>query len=177
MKKTIDAVIVVEGKQDASYLSSLFNCECVITNGYEIPNDTVDYLITVSKLKKVIVLVDPDEAGKSIRERLKTIIPNAIQIEVELSKCNRRDKHGVAECEKDEIIKKLGVFAENSLKNLNKIKEFELIKLLNDRPNSKELLINNFHTGNCNIKTLTKRLNSLNINIEDIKKVLDNANR
>lgn len=176
MKKTIDAVIVVEGKQDASYVTSLYECECVITNGYDIPSDTIDYLTTVSKLKKVIVLVDPDEAGKTIRERLKKLIPDAIQVEVGLTKCNKNNKHGVAECEKDELLEKLAGFAAISHQNPNKIKEFELIDLLGKYPNSKEKIEVGFHTGHCNIKTLTKRLNSLNIKLEDIEKYL-NANR
>ena len=177
MKQSIDAIIVVEGKQDASYISSLYDCECVVTNGYDIPSDTIDYLLTVSKLKTIIVLVDPDEAGKVIRDRLKTLLPNAIQIEVALSKCNRNNKHGVAECEKEELLTKLGSFATNSVQNSNKIKKFELINLLGNCPDGKKLIQAKFHTGHCNLKTLTRRLNSLNINIEDIKKFLDDANR
>ena len=176
MKKRIDAVIVVEGKQDASYITSLYDCECVITNGYDVPHEIIDYLSAVSKLKKVIILVDPDEAGKQIRDKLTKLIPNTIQVEVDLAKCNRNNKHGVAECEKDELLEKLASFADISHQNPDRIKEFELIDLLNKYQDSKELIETNFHTGHCNIKTLTKRLNSLNIKLEDIEKCL-NANR
>ena len=56
MKYCINNIIVVEGKEDASYLSSFIDAEYVTTNGYEIPVEEVDYLNEASKIYKTIVL-------------------------------------------------------------------------------------------------------------------------
>ena len=47
----IDGVIVVEGKSDVSYLSSFVDSLFFITNGYDINNEKIEFLINVSKKK------------------------------------------------------------------------------------------------------------------------------
>ena len=69
MKMYLDGVLVVEGKEDASYLSNYISSEIVVVNGYELDERTITYL----KGKKVIALLDPDDAGKTIRKKLNTI--------------------------------------------------------------------------------------------------------
>ena len=44
MKLFFDGIIVVEGKNDASYLSSFVDTVFVITNGYEIPQKEIEFL-------------------------------------------------------------------------------------------------------------------------------------
>ena len=107
MKMYLDGVLVVEGKEDASYLSNYIASEIVVVNGYELDPRTIAYL----KGKKVITLLDPDEAGKAIRKRLNTIISDLINVEIDINKCNRGKKNGVAECQIDELIGKLQAFS------------------------------------------------------------------
>lgn len=54
MKKQLDAILVVEGKSDVAYLSSFIDAEFVITNGSDIPLDTISYLKKASKKKKLL---------------------------------------------------------------------------------------------------------------------------
>ena len=96
----LDGILVVEGKEDASYLSNYISSEIVVVNGYELDAKTIAYL----QGKKVIALLDPDEAGKEIRKRLNTIIPGLINVEIDINKCNRGKKNGVAECQLDVLI-------------------------------------------------------------------------
>ena len=44
MKLFFDGIIVVEGKNDASYLSSFVDTIFAITNGYEIPQKEIEFL-------------------------------------------------------------------------------------------------------------------------------------
>ena len=166
-----DGIIVVEGKGDVAFLSSFINSEYVILNGYEIPKDTVDYLKNI-KNREIIVLTDPDEAGISIEKRLRELDFSYCYLKVDINKCNKKGKHGIAECEKAEIIK---VFGNRLLENDSRvdsisIKEFSNLGLMSSKTKQKDVC-EVFHLGVCNTKTLFKRLNYNKINAEDIKKL------
>ncbi len=70
MKKYLKFPLIVEGKEDASYLSNYIASEIIVTNGYELDSSLISYL----KDKEVIVMTDPDEAGKQIRNRLNGVL-------------------------------------------------------------------------------------------------------
>ena len=44
MKYFINKIIVVEGKEDVSYLSSFIDSEYIVTNGYELPKEEIEYI-------------------------------------------------------------------------------------------------------------------------------------
>ena len=104
MKYHIEQVIVVEGKADEAYLSSFIDAVYVTTNGYEIPKEEIEFLNNPKNKNGVIVLTDSDEAGKQIRNRLDNLLINKTHVEVDVVKCNKNNKHGVAECEKEELL-------------------------------------------------------------------------
>ena len=70
MKHYIDGLIVVEGKTDLAFLKSFLDAEIVITNGFDIFQEDFNYILRVSKTKKVIILSDSDDSGYLIRKRL-----------------------------------------------------------------------------------------------------------
>ena len=109
MKYTIDGVLVVEGSGDAAYLASFIDAEFVITNGLDLPAEKLSYLKAVSARKQVIVLTDPDDAGENIRRRIHEAV-DCLDARVDVTKCNRKNKHGVAECEMSEIVESLKPF-------------------------------------------------------------------
>lgn len=176
MKYYLDKIIVVEGKEDSAYLSSFIEGEYVTTNGYEIPSQEIDYLIAVNKYKDIIVLLDPDKAGREIENRLRNHLINATYICVDLSKCNRGKKSGVAECDKEEIIDKLKPYfidkkpLKTPLFNENNIK---FLLLNND---FKIYLSNKYHLGLANNKKMIYRLKNMMIKEEDILKSLKEFN-
>ena len=71
------------------------------------PNEEIEYVNEASKHKEILVLVDPDKAGREIENRLKEKLINATYINVDISRCIRGKKDGVAECDQEEIIKVL----------------------------------------------------------------------
>ncbi len=171
MKKTFNGVLVVEGSNDASYISSFVDAIIVTTNGYEIPKAELDFLSNLPKDKNVFILTDSDEAGNKIRERLNQLIPTATNLYVEIDKCNKRNKHGVAECDKEELLKVL----ENHLikhRNNGVLTLNDLYSIGLDDKNKRDYLSQKLHLGKCNNKTLLKRINYLGISLEEIKATL-----
>ena len=169
MKRYLDGILVVEGKEDVSYLSNYIASEIVTTNGFEISKATISYL----KTKKTIILTDPDEAGKKIREKLNTLLPNAINVEIDIKKCNRNAKNGVAECDINEVLTKIKPYFLAEKKNESDIKLDDIYKrgLTNNRDLRKEVC-EKLNLGDCNSKTLYKRLLSNNIKLEQLCEIM-----
>ena len=169
MKYYLNNIVVVEGKEDASYLSSFIEAEYVTTNGYEIPDVEIDYINESSKIYKTIVLVDPDIAGRTIENRLKEKLENAIYLEVDISKCLRGKKNGVAECDKEEILRVLKpyILDKKPTKTPQIMDFFDEIDYMDK--GFKDYLSKKYHLGKCNLKKLFQRINRLGINKYQIK--------
>ena len=80
MKINIDAVIVAEGKEDVSYLSSFINAYFFTTNGLDINQEKLDFLSRASKLNKIIVMTDSDTAGEKIKNIIKSQINGVFEV-------------------------------------------------------------------------------------------------
>ena len=173
MKIYLNGILVVEGKEDASYLANYIKSEIVFVNGFELDRRTINYL----KNKRVIALLDPDEAGAEIRKRLNALIPNIINVEIDINKCTRGNKKGVAECDINEILTKLKPFFTEPINNTVFIKQSDLYEL--GLISNKELrfyICEKLKLGRCNGKTLYKRLVSANVDIETIKQLVKEYN-
>ena len=173
MKIFLDGILVVEGKEDASYLSNYIDSEIVVVNGFELDERTINYL----KDKKIIALLDPDEAGVKIRNKLNELIPNIINVEIDVNKCIRGAKNGVAECEINEILTKLKPYIVKQNRNETTIKRSDLYELgLISSKDLRDYICKKLNLGRCNGKTFYKRLLSLNIEIEMLKKLVKEYN-
>ena len=180
MKHYIDGLIIVEGKNDLAFLKSFLDVEIVKTNGFDIFNADFPYIIKVSQTKKIIILSDSDEAGIKIRNKLNEKIANAYNALVDLYKCDKNGKHGVAEAEKDEIIRVLKPYFDVKSPKEAKYDTKMLSDLgLTGDSNSKTLrekICKKLSLGKCNSKTLIQRLNFLEIDIKELKETIDNGN-
>lgn len=165
----LDGVLVVEGKEDASYLSNYISSEIVVLNGYDIQESTINYL----KNKKVIILTDPDDAGLAIRNKLNTLLPNAVNVEININKCNRGTKTGVAECEIDEILTKLKSYAaiENKTSSDIQLSDLYNLGLMSDK-DLRNNICRKLNLGKCNAKALFKRLQSNNVKLEQLYEIM-----
>ena len=169
MKIFLNRTLVVEGKEDASYLSNYISSEIVVVNGYELSEETISYL----KNKEVILLLDPDEAGKKIREKLNNEIVNAINIEIDINKCNRGTKKGVAECEIEEILSKLHKYVIEETNSDLDIQMSDLYNLgLMTNKELREKVCAKLNLGRCNAKTLYKRLNRNSISLKQLSEAV-----
>lgn len=169
--KYFDGVIVVEGKGDVSYLSSFICAEYVILNGYDMPKDTIDYLENI-KNRRIVVLTDPDDAGKLIEKRLQTTKIQYEYKKANIEKCNKHGKHGIAECAMDEIIRLFDfeLLETDFYKESITQSEFASLGLMNSREKRDEIC-KKMHLGVCNSKTLFKRMNYNGITLDMVKKL------
>ena len=170
MKMHLNGVLVVEGKEDASYLSNYISSEIVVVNGYELDAKTIAYL----QGKKVIALLDPDDAGKTIRKKLNDAICDVINIEIDINKCNRGKKNGVAECEISEIIGKLQAFSVKNPEIPQNIAISDLYNLgITENNELRQYVTEKLNLGKCNNKQLLKRLNLNQVELDLLKKIAE----
>ena len=169
MKVFLKSVLVVEGKEDASYLSNYVASEIVVVNGFEISSSTITYL----RNKQALLLLDPDSAGKEIRSKLNKLLPDSINVEVDINKCNRRNKKGIAECQIEEILSKLHRYVIQGNENTSDIKESDLYKLgLIGNKERRDKVCKELNLGKCNGKTLYKRLLNNNVSFKQLCEIL-----
>lgn len=110
MKTNIDGVLIVEGNNDVSYLSSFLNCQFFVTNGYDLCNKKIEFLKEAAKRNKLIILTDPDEAGENIRNSLKSQIDGIFEAKSRKITRNNTKKSGIAELTKDAVLEALSDF-------------------------------------------------------------------
>jgi len=169
MRMFLDGILVVEGKEDASYLSNYIVSEIVVVNGFEIDKDTVEYLND----KKVIALLDPDEAGERIRNTLNNLLPNITNVSVDIKKCTRGVKNGVAECEINEILSKLRQFCVKNQAFHSDIKESDIynLGLVGDKE-KRVKICQKLKLGKCNAKQFYKRLVYNGVSLEKLEEIV-----
>lgn len=182
MKTIINALIVVEGKTDIDFLSSFIEASFYSVNGSSVSQENYDFINEYLKKGEVIVLTDPDFPGKQIRTKIKEHCNGVSEAFIKKETSIKNNKVGVAEGNKEEILESL----KNRLKyrdfdvsrNDNKISLQDLYNLNLVGENSKELrskICDKYHLGHNNTKQFLKKLNLLNISLEEIKEVIKNA--
>lgn len=175
MKNHFDGIIVVEGKTDVALLSNYIDAEYVTSNGSAISNDVIEYLKFRSKNTKIIVLTDPDSPGKRIRDIIEQNVSGVSHCFIEKKFAIKNHKVGVAECDINHLLEALNNVVTFSESDKNSITMSDLYSLGLVGPNSeknRDKVTKHYHLGFVNGKTLLKRLNGLNLNKEDIKKIL-----
>jgi len=176
MKKKIDGIIVVEGKSDVAFLSTFIEAEFITTNGSEIPEKTIEYLRKSAGNRGVFVLTDPDSPGKRIRDILDQNIPNLKHCFVSKEHSIKKNKVGVAESTKEEVLNALSSCVVTKPSNHSNITSSDLVKLgllgNNDSANKRKLVSEKFHLGFGNAKAFLKRVNYSGLSIEDLKSCL-----
>jgi len=174
--KHIDEIIIVEGKSDKQFLETFLDADILTCNGSAVDGFSKEYLQELAKKREIIILTDPDYPGEKIRKELTNIVPNAKHAFVRKEFSIANHKVGVAEATKDEVLRALeNVVSFNNVKTGN-LTLSDLVNLHIAGDNSKEnkqKIIDYFHLGYCNSKTLLKRLNLLNADLKELKKVIN----
>lgn len=173
MKISLNGILVVEGKEDAAYLSNYIQTEIVVMNGFELNKSTILYL----KEKHVIALLDPDEAGKQIRQTLNKELTNVSNVEIDIKRCTRGIKNGIAECEIDEILNQLKPYMIENKENISNIKQSDLYALgLITNKEKRAYVCQKLNLGICNGKTLLKRLTLNNVGLKQLCEIIEEYN-
>ena len=171
-KINIDGVLIVEGKADVSYLSSFVNSLYFITNGYDLKKKKIEFLNRASKVNKLIIYTDPDEAGENIRNRLKTLIKPIFEAKSKKIVRKNTKKFGVAELQKEEVIRSLSPYVTKIAISTMNYDLNRLISLSENPSKNRSLLVNAYRLIDGNNKSLENQLNILKINPKEVEELL-----
>ena len=171
-----NTVLVVEGTTDKNLIQSFLNIEIIVTNGSDVPRETITYLKTISRNKKIVVLTDPDGPGQKIRHKLDQEIDNLFHAYINKSNAIKGKKVGVAQANKETILNALQEALRYEKSNQGNLKTNDLLELgligKKGAVHKRSYLNDYFKIGFTNGKQMLKRLNGLNINKEQIEKAL-----
>ena len=173
MKTNIDGVLLVEGKEDVAFLSSFINTLFFTTNGYDINEEKIAFLLEASKVNKLIIFTDPDEAGEKIKNTLKNKISGLFEAEIEKNKRKNYKKNGVAESSKEAVIKALKPFITNEEIKLENYDLVTLVSLGKNPQEIKDKIIQKYHLVKGNNKSIENQLRILKISKEELWKLID----
>ena len=185
-KVRIEGVIVVEGKDDITAVKRAVNAHVIALNGFSGMNSkTIEKLVELSKRNELILLTDPDFAGKRIREKIKEKIPHIKHAFISREDALKNKNIGVENASDESIINALlHVISENQ-RTMNKrdyifTMEDLAAKGLSNGKNSRRrriLLGDILKIGYYNSKQLLNILNSFNISKQDFDKGIEEIDR
>lgn len=172
---TISQVVVVEGKTDTNHLKRLFNVDTIETNGSALNSKTINLINKAAQSRGIILFLDPDYAGELIRRKiLHKLSTNNYKEAFINQKIWKTFKKGVSEADDEQVIKAIKAAVELSNQpSINYIEWDQYNALALHTKNDRIDLCNKLNISYCNHKQLFKRLNMLNLKIEDLKKIIN----
>ena len=175
-------IVVCEGTHDMIKIQSVYkDLKCIITNGSEISDDTLKLILEYSKKYEIILFLDPDYPGERIRSKILEIVPNARNAYIEKNVCisQNHKKVGVEHASMKDIKRVLDPILNTKAYKRNKditINDIYDLGIVGNK-GLREYISKKYNIGNPNNKTLIKRLNSLDIDLCELKKALKQYNK
>ncbi len=171
-------IIVVEGTHDEVKIKSVYpNANCIITNGSEISNETLDMIKKLSVDNNIIIFTDPDYPGERIRNKVASVIKNPMHAFLKKEDCisNNHKKVGIEHASKEAIVNALAnIYKESDMKSYITVNDLYSLGLIGSADSKilRDKLSNYLNIGMPNGKTLLKRLNILGLNKNEVSDVL-----
>ena len=171
-------IIVVEGLHDSQKLQSIYpGLDCIVTNGSEISEETMELIRQGNEARGVILFLDPDFPGKKITNRILESVPG-----VQIAFLNKKDaisknhkKVGVEHASEESIKNALEHLFRpaDAPMNLVTIRELFDLNLINQEMAGKnrKTVCERLHLPFCNGKTFLKLINMLDISLSRIVEV------
>lgn len=172
-----NSIIVVEGTHDVSKVVSVYkNANCVITNGREISEQTLNMIKDLSKDNDIILFLDPDGPGELIRKKVQEVVPNALHAFLPKNVCisNNKRKVGIEHASEDSIRKALeNVYKPTTQTSPITISDIYDLKLIGykDSKINRDKISKKLNIGAPNGKTFVKRLNLFGISLNKLKEL------
>ena len=170
MKPKIKEIIVVEGRDDITAVKQAVDAHVIAVHGYSsFKKKTIEKLKQISLTNDIIILTDPDFAGKKIRNLIKIHIPDAKHAFISRKEGTKNNNIGVENADTAAIIEALKktkiIFHDTKEPN-----SYTFDDLINnnlcygkDSKLRREKLGDILHIGYYNSKQLLQSLNSFNI--------------
>ena len=173
----IKETIVVEGKDDIANVKRAVECEIIATNGLAFGKDLIERLKVIDERTGIIILTDPDHAGKKIRDKIARHIPNAKHAYIDRKLAIKKNDLGVENAAPEVIIEALKRAKAESIEKTN---EFVMADLINNGLSigpgaaaKREKLGDILGIGYYNSKQLLSKLNSFAISREEFERAVD----
>lgn len=174
-KKRVDAVIIVEGKNDAHRIHQVMDADIICTYGLSMPQEILDSIVEIAQHRDIIIFTDPDSPGNRIRHKISELVPNASHVYLQTKQARGKRKVGVEHASLEDILAAFDYVSTGSSKE-DTLLWSEYIELgLNGGSDSKAKRIKvaeRFHIGEANAKTFYHRLNMIQATKEEIERVL-----
>lgn len=179
-KLVINEVIVVEGRDDTAAINNAVKAVTIETHGYGISSSTWEKLDVAYKTKGLIIMTDPDYAGRLIRERIIARYPEAKQAFLTAEKAKKKDDIGIENAAPEDIVaalKRARCTLSDGRTEFGTA-DLEKNRLVGDENarNRRTALGNELGLGYCNSKQLLKKLNFMGISREDFEDAIAKLN-
>ncbi|MDD7542994.1 MAG: ribonuclease M5 [Peptoniphilaceae bacterium] len=172
----IQEIIVVEGKDDISAVKRAVDCECIMTHGHGFGESLLDELEILQERRGLIILTDPDYAGKKIRRRIRERIPGAKHAFLDQKEALRGENIGVENASPEAIRKALKRARATITERRDEFQKADLYAWgLDGSPYAKErrsALSSALCIGYGNAKQLLARLNEYGITREEFEQAM-----
>ncbi len=170
--------IIVEGKDDESAVRKAVECNVICTHGYGISEATINLIKAAYESCGIIIFTDPDHAGLSIRNKLRSLFPDAKHAYLTKNQAYKEGNIGIENASPDDIRRALDAVASKDAKEAPKgakavFTEADMMRLglsgSPDSANKRAELGEKLGIGYANSKTFLRRLQYLGVSPEDIK--------
>ena len=169
-------ILVVEGAMDQAFLSQFLDCDFIQTNGSVVSRETIEYIREAVKRRDVVLLTDPDGPGAAIRAKIAEEVPECKHAFVRKERSIKGKKVGVAESSKEEVLLALEHIVPSLANATGTLTMADLAELGlmggEDAATRRKAVQEAFHVGQCNAKSLLKRLNALSISKEELREAI-----
>lgn len=179
MIKKIKEVIIVEGKSDIQAVKRAFdgNVDVVATHGLGLGKALIKEISELNERRGIIVLTDPDYAGKRISNIIRDHIPNAKFANIARAKAMKNQNIGVENASDKAIIEAI----ESARPEFQDFpEEFDLDDIIDNKLNgfddSKDRrikLCKELSLSYCNAKQLLIKLNSYGITRQEFENAIE----
>lgn len=172
----INEVIVVEGKHDSERLKKYFDVDTIETNGLGLTDKKIELIRNINEKRGVILFLDPDIPGNKIRNRLNEAIPNLKNAFIDKKLCRTTKKVGIEHASKEALMDSLNnIVTYNNCNNTLSFSDYLDLGFQgkSDSKHKRAVIGNLLFLGECNSKTLFKRLNMYQITKEELERLIE----
>ncbi len=173
----IKEVIIVEGKNDITAVKHAVQATCIATLGWRFDHKLLTQLQKIQEQSGIIVLMDPDTVGESLRKRIKMAVPNAKHAFITRTEAMHKDNIGIENASpkaiKDALLKAKSIVS-HPIEQPFTMADL-LINNLAGSPlasENREKMAKILGIGYANAKNFLERLNNFGIKKEEFKNAL-----
>ena len=180
--KTIDEIIIVEGRDDTAAVRRAVDAVTIETHGYGIRPSTWDVIDKAYESKGIIIFTDPDTAGEQIRRRLAERYPEAKHAFLDRGLAEKDGDIGIENASPASICAALekarcSAFASGS----EKFTPADMFRWglagTTESAKRRSVVGDRLGIGMASSKTFLHRLNHFGVSREEIKQVLEEIER